>query len=421
MIFHFLTKTASGLAPGMRGPGPAKPVSPNGVKPLILGLPQAQNGAQAEEDAATQQEALAQQQESQQKGLEAQAQTQQAQMEAQQARNEAALAKQQLALAKEQQRAATSASSGGGAVNSSLLRASIKRMTGKANSLVTAAIGGPTSLLKAADARQPIKQVEPYNAHGEFAADAKRHGVNADGKSEWTFRDFTTGAKEMARNPDMQELPKMQQPWQPMRKDYRAGSLGSAVAPAVNAYADSYRHVLNNLPVMGQNALGAVSLPAQALGRTWDIGRDWFNEIKREGWNARPQDSPHPHEAADLAKRSVWPAVTSMGMLSPTGFATTAGLLSADDMSQQHSGKPLTQMISDKVAEYWHRLTGGQGQQEAPAQPAAPEATPDSSVMEWLVNLLMQMGQGKAQSPRQPLPSEVGAAGHVVRNPYALF
>ncbi len=422
MIFELLMKTASGLAPGVRGPGPAKPVNPNAVKPLMLGLPHAQNG---EEDEAAQQ-ALAQQQEANQQGLEAQAQTQQAQMEAQQARNEAVIAKQQAALAKEQQRATTSASSGGHAMNSSILKASLKNMSGKVQSLTAASIGKPTSLLKvAADTRTMMKRVEPYNAHGEFAADAKRHGVNAEGKSDWTFGDFFEGVQETAKNPDQMTMSKMEQPWHPMGGEYRPGSIGATLAPAVNTRVDSYRHVLNNLPVMGQNILGAVSLSGQALGKSWDIGRDWVNMLRRDGLNARLQDSAYLGEAADLAKRAVWPTFMAMGSSTPMGFASTTGFMAADDMAQQHAGKPLTQVITDKVSDLYKWFKGGDGgevaQQASQVPEKLPEQTMDPGIVEWIMNLLMQMGQRGQSQPARPLPSEVGAAGHVVRNPYALF
>lgn len=416
-IVNLSMKAAS--IPG-KAPGPAKPINPNAIKPIMLGLPQAQTGAggQDMEQMQQQQDDMA----AQQKATE---EAGKARLSAQQAQQEAAIAKQQLALAKQQQAQVSSSVANSSSNDSAVMKSTMRNMGGRLKALRRSS----NSLFKAAADGRVIRNpyVQPYNAGGEYGDVAASKGVKPDGSgsSPWSFtKDFFSGAGKGIKNPEDMEMSQIEGPWKPLANNYQSGSIGAFLAPATNLYTDAHRHVLNAIPEIGRDMVGASSLPAQALAKTWDAGRDIAGMISRDGLNARPQDSKYLKEIGEMAQRSAMPVLRSMGNLSPVGLATNAGLRTADSMAQAELGVPLTTAAADAVGSVYKHLTGGEAA-ATPQQAAAPSAPED--VTQWLGGLMQQLqsywqnSQASKVLKDKLLPSQVGAAGHQVRNPYAFF
>lgn len=393
-------------------PSPAKPINPNAIKPIMLGLPQDQSGGA---DAALMAEQQQKSWSDQQKATE---EASKARLSAQQAQQEASLAKQQLSLAKQQQQAAMQASTGAGGLNSALLSKSLSRIKSKLDTVSKRTLTDRVSRLKlSADTRKIINpNVKPYNSAGEWNTTAKQHGVDPSGKPGGFWR----GVGETIKNPDQADYSVLSGKWNPMSGNYRPGSVGSYLAPVVNTAANMPRHSMRSLPRTGGTLLGAMSFPVQTLGKVWDAGRDMVGEFQRHGLNARPQDSPYLQEMGELARRSVAPALGSVGTMSPYGMASLLGFHTADSLAEEETGKGVIEWLMSK-------MTGGDKPAEAPA------ATEDQSssgqagdVVAWLQNLISQ-AQSYATKPdlaqrlRALLPSQAGASGHIVRNPSNFY
>lgn len=402
-----LTLAACKLAsvPGQKA-SPAKPINPNAIKPIMLGLPQDQSGGP---DAAL---AAEQQQKSWSDQQKATEEASKARLSAQQAQQEASLAKQQLSLAKQQQQAAMQASSGAGSFNSALLTKSLSRIRSKLDSVSKRTLTERVSRLKAAaDTRTVINpNVKPYNSAGEWNATAKQHGVNPNGKPGG----FWSGVGETIKNPDQADFSILDKKWKPMGGQYRPGSIGSWLAPVVNTAVNLPRHQVRSIPRTGGSMLGAMSFPLQTMGKAWDVGRDMVNEFRRNGLNARPQDSPYLQEMGDMARRSTMPVMSTIGALTPSGMATLLGFHTADSLAEEETGKGVIDWLVSKV-------TGGDKPPETPPEQAAPPEQA-GEIMTWLQNLMSQ-AQSYATKPdlmqriKALLPSQVGATGHIVRNP----
>ena len=396
------TKLAS--VPGHKA-SPAKPMNPNAIKPVILGMPQDQSAATADMEA--QQQNMVQQQ----KSLE---EIGQARLSAQQAKQEAAIAKQQLALAKQQQQAASNTGTG----DKSLVGRTMSRLRGRVNGLARNALTSRVSLLKAAaDTRKVVNpNVKPFNSAGEWGAIAKQHKLDANGSAGG----FMRGVAETIKNPLEADMDIKGDKWKPMSGNYVPGSIGSYAAPIVNAAVNLPRHSMQAVPDLGRTMIAGTSLPLQAIGKSWDVGRDWVNQIRQHGLNARLQDSPYLKEMGDLAKDSVWPVVGSIGATTPTGMASLLGFNTLNSLSQEETGQALLPWLGSKL------FGGGSqpAQQEQQAQPGGAEGDPD--IMQWLTGLAGQLGNYLSTSDlkqrlQQLLPSQTGAAGHIVRNPSAYY
>ena len=423
-ITHLLRKHATF---NMSAPGPGKPVNPNGIKPVILGLQQPQNGATSSTPSAL----------AAGDGEEVidPAELQRAQDQATQAKQQVALAKSQAALANQQQTHQQRMAQSSTGLNNTLFGKSVSNLVGRAAKLQASTLSHrvgdlstktagttptPPPLKTRSGAPWPSGKPAPKPGPINFNPLTDDHhvknvmnngGVKLDsaGNPSTTAlgfaNDWGKGVGSYVKDPLHADFGGSLDAVEPSGPpQYAPGTIGSMVSQLPNAARAVGRFGLG----MGQAGMGLVSYPIQAIGATGSAAKAGWNDIAQNGMNAKPFSNPYASEAVGHAVNTGKSLMSVLMNKKPTGVALNAALTFG------------LEPTINKVKELWAGT---------PKPETAPEVSVDTvgpDLMAWLEKLWSHVQPHLAdprpsQMLRQLIPSQAGAGGHEVRNLGAYF
>lgn len=404
-------------------PGPSKPINPNGLKPVMLGLPQPQNGGNNTMSTALLpgqqgQEAIdpAELQKSEESAHQAKLQAQTAQAQAQMAKAQMQLNQQQ---SQQHQQTSTAAAHVG------------RSMVGKTVSDAVARIGKMRMDSLKSRINPGIKLATDPTAPGPWTPEQQAH-YDRQARIESGMMqpgDFFSAENKMPQNVTVGNMlsaagntlkdyvknpmgrTDVFDPSAPvMSGQYRPGSVGSAVQGTANFLGTQGKHVLNFLPRVADAAVGTVSYPLQAAAKVPNTLADWGKSI----WNhpggigagildLQPFQSGYAQEALGHAAEGGKSLMTTALNTTPVGMGLNFALPQA----------------ASAVSNMLHPQ---EQQPAAPAQPA-PETTASASpdIMAWLQALWAKIQPYLTdprpwQAARAALPSANAGGGHRIPN-----
>jgi hypothetical protein len=413
-------------------PGPAKAVSPNAIKPLILGTRLPSNGDPNAIDPA---QAEQQAQQAAQDQQTAQNEVQAAKMQAMQAQHALKLQQQlnqhQKAMAQVSSKAPVSN------MDNTLLARTTERLGRRMQKLQTQALktrvhnGGIGLWNKQADeAMRMARYGKPWPANQPKppAGGSPLVHVPFQGtRPQWS--DWGNAAKEIWHNPEgLSEAAQFTTPWNVINpKGATPGTVGAKVQPLaaglVNGVANTARHVANGFMSgvgVAPTAMTVHGLNAAKTG-VMDAIPEMWTQFRQQGWN------PLDWKTSELGKTKdtlghAWHGATNLAQTvfntTPVGMALTAGLGTAS--SAGLTPEALANKLMPPPAE------------PAPAAPAEPQAEAPAGGLQSLMPYLSQLwqflqpyasqfGQWGQRQLSSTLPSQMAAGGHQIRDVYDAF